>query len=59
LLGPFRGRPAVDIEAIVDVIVRVSQLLSELPEIQELDLNPVLVGAEGDCCIAVDGLAVV
>jgi acyl-CoA synthetase (NDP forming) len=59
LLGEFRGRPAVDIDAVADVIVRVSQLLSELPEIQELDLNPVLVGAEGNGCIAVDGLAVV
>jgi len=39
--------------------VRVSQLLSELPEIQELDLNPVLVSAEGEGCVAVDGLAVV
>ena len=59
LLGPFRGRPAVDVAAVAEVIVRVSQLLSELPEIQELDLNPVLVSAEGEGCVAVDGLAVV
>jgi acyl-CoA synthetase (NDP forming) len=59
LLGPFRGRPAVDVAAAAEVIVRVSELLSELPEIQELDLNPLLVAAEGDGCVAVDGLAVV
>lgn len=59
LLGPFRGRPAVDVAAAAEVIARVSQLLIELPEIQELDLNPVLVGAEGDGCVAVDGLVVV
>ncbi|CAN5543823.1 acetate--CoA ligase family protein [soil metagenome] len=59
LLGPFRGRPAVDIDAVADVIARVSQLLVELPEVRELDLNPVLVGAEGQGCVAVDGLAVV
>jgi len=57
LLGPFRGRPSVDVAAVADVIARVSQLLVELPEVRELDLNPVLVGVEG--CVAVDGLAVV
>jgi hypothetical protein len=59
LLGPFRGRPAVDVAAVAEVIARVSRLLVELPEIVELDLNPLLVGAEGDGCVAVDGLAVV
>jgi hypothetical protein len=59
LLGPFRGRPAVDLAAAADVIARVSQLLIELPELQEVDLNPVLIGADGDGCVAVDGLAVI
>lgn len=59
LLGPFRGRAAVDLAAAAEVIARVSRLLVELPEVRELDLNPVLVGAEGDGCVAVDGLAVV
>lgn len=59
LLGPFRGRPAVDVAAAADVIARVSQLLVELPEIRELDINPLLVGANSDGCVAVDGLAVV
>lgn len=59
LLGPFRGRPAVDIDAAAEVIAAVSQLLIELPEVLELDLNPVLVRADGSGCVAVDGLAVV
>jgi acetate---CoA ligase (ADP-forming) len=59
LLGPFRGRPAIDVAAAAEVIARVSQLLVELPELREVDLNPLLVGAEGDGCVAVDGLAVV
>ena len=59
LLGPFRGRPATDVAAAAEVIARVSRLLVELPEIRELDLNPLLVGAAGDGCVAVDGLAVV
>ncbi len=59
LLGEFRGRPAVDVAAAADVVARVSQLLFELPEIHELDLNPVLVAVNGDGCVAVDCLAVV
>jgi len=59
LLGPFRGRPAADVDAVAEVIVRVAQLLVELPEVRELDLNPVLVRATGEGCIAVDGLVVV
>jgi acyl-CoA synthetase (NDP forming) len=59
LLGPFRGRPAVDVAAAASVIVRVSQLLVELPALREVDLNPVLVGADGEGCVAVDALAVV
>ncbi len=59
LLGPFRGRPAVDVAAAAAVVARVSQLLVELPELVEIDLNPVLVGAAGDGCVAVDALAVV
>lgn len=59
LLGPFRGRPAVDVSAAAHVLVQVSQLLSELPEIRELDLNPVLIAADEEGCIAVDALAVV
>jgi acyl-CoA synthetase (NDP forming) len=59
LLGQFRGRTAVDVDALAELIARVSMLLTELPEIRELDLNPVLVGAEGEGCVAVDCLAVV
>ncbi|HET9014514.1 MAG TPA: acetate--CoA ligase family protein [Thermomicrobiaceae bacterium] len=59
LLGPFRGRPAVDVAAAAEVIARVSRLLVELPEVRELDLNPVLVGAVGEGCVALDALAVV
>jgi acetate---CoA ligase (ADP-forming) len=59
LLGAFRGRAAIDFDAVVEVIVRASRMLAELPEIRELDLNPILAGAEGDGCIALDALVVV
>jgi len=57
ILGPFRGRPAIDLATVAAVITRVSVLLAELPEVQELDLNPILASADG--CIAVDALVVV
>jgi hypothetical protein len=48
----LRGRPAVDLEPVAALIVTVGDLLAGHPEIAELDLNPVLVGA--DAPIAVD-----
>ena len=42
ILAGMRGRASVDREALVDVLRRVSQLASDFPEIEELDLNPLL-----------------
>jgi acetyltransferase len=42
-LRGFRGTPAADEAAFVRLLLRVSQLLHACPEIQELDLNPVIV----------------
>jgi len=47
LLSGYRGGPARDVEALVDVIVRVAALVDDLPEIVELDLNPVRVHERG------------
>jgi len=47
VLAALRGRPAADVEALALVIVRVSQLMAERPEIAELDLNPVFALARG------------
>ena len=47
LLDSFRGRPAVDREAVVDLLLRVSDLVSELPEIEELDINPLYADENG------------
>ena len=52
LLGAIRGEPAVDVDAIVAVLRRISQLAADLPEIAELDVNPLL--AFGDGVVAVD-----
>lgn len=46
LLAGYRNRPAADRSAILDVMVRVSQLSAHIPEITELDINPLLVDSE-------------
>src|SRR5690606_2845917 len=51
-LGPFRGAPPVDRDALVDAVLRVSELVAELPWIAELDINPLIVDASG--AVAID-----
>src|SRR5262249_61152271 len=55
LLDGYRGAPAGDRDALVDVIVRVSTLVEVVPELRELDLNPVTVLPPGRCAGVVDG----
>ncbi|NUR87068.1 MAG: acetate--CoA ligase family protein, partial [Nonomuraea sp.] len=47
LLHGYRGRPIVDAGALADQVARVSRLLAEIPEVAELDLNPVIVTPGG------------
>jgi acyl-CoA synthetase (NDP forming) len=54
LLDGYRGRPRADVEALGEVVLRVSALAEEIPEIIELDFNPVLVLAAGKGCRIVD-----
>jgi acyl-CoA synthetase (NDP forming) len=54
LLQGYRGQPAADVDALRDVLLRVSRLADELPEILELDLNPVIVLPAGHGCRIVD-----
>ncbi|GAB3264234.1 bifunctional acetate--CoA ligase family protein/GNAT family N-acetyltransferase [Chitinimonas naiadis] len=51
-LGPFRNRGAADIEAVREILLRVSEMVCELPEMMSLDLNPVVVDEFG--AVAVD-----
>lgn len=46
-LKGYRDRPAANLEAIADAIVKVSQLISDHPEIRELDINPLLADETG------------
>ena len=58
VLDGVRGAAAVDRDALTGIIVNVSELIGDFPEIAEIDLNPILAGASGatavDALIAVD-----
>ena len=47
LLQGVRGEPSSDIDAIIDVLLRLSQLVNDFPEIVELDINPLLSFVKG------------
>ena len=54
ILKGFRGQSAYDIDAIVDYLLRISQLVSDFPEVKELDLNPIKVLEEGKGLVIFD-----
>src|SRR5215831_16165938 len=54
LLSGYRGHPSADIDAIEDILLRVSRLVEEIPEISELDLNPIFALPPGQGCRIVD-----
>ncbi|MEM6381257.1 MAG: bifunctional acetate--CoA ligase family protein/GNAT family N-acetyltransferase [Pseudomonadota bacterium] len=47
VLAGHRGRPAVDGQAVLESLVRLSQLAADVPQIKRLDLNPVLASPKG------------
>jgi acyl-CoA synthetase (NDP forming) len=56
-LEGYRGVPRRDVEALIDTILKVQQLALALgTDVEEIELNPVIVGAEGQGCRAVDVL---
>jgi acetyltransferase len=54
MLQGVRGQEGVDIDAIAEGLQRLSQLVTEFPQIKELDINPFVVGPQGTIPIAVD-----
>jgi acyl-CoA synthetase (NDP forming) len=54
LLEGYRGQPAADVDALRDVLLRLSRLADDVPEIVELDLNPVIALPRGHGCRIVD-----
>lgn len=56
-LGAWRGADAADVEALERILLRVSEMVCELPQLREMDINPVIVDASG--AVAVDARIVV
>ena len=59
MLGPYRGQPPADTDALADLMMRLSQLASDHDDtIAEIDLNPVIVYPRGEGVSVVDALIV-
>ena len=56
-LGPWRGAPAADVPALERVLLRVSEMVCALPQLREMDINPIIVDDSG--ALAVDARIVV
>ena len=52
MLGNFRNMPAVDLDQLIDVLLSVSGIACELPWVQEMDINPLIIDDNG--IVAVD-----
>jgi acetyltransferase len=59
LLAGVRGEDPSDIEALMDCLLRVSQMVTDLPKIVELDINPLFVYPSGQGVMAVDARIVI
>ncbi|HAT32686.1 MAG TPA: GNAT family N-acetyltransferase [Janthinobacterium sp.] len=47
MLGPWRGAPAADRDGLEQILLRVSEMVCALPQLREMDINPVIVDASG------------
>ena len=56
-LGEWRGASAVNMEALEQVLLRVSEMVCELPQLREMDINPIIVDESG--AVAVDARIVI
>jgi len=56
-LGEWRGLPAANVDALEQVLLRVSEMVCELPQLREMDINPIIVDETG--AVAVDARIVI
>jgi len=54
LLRGVRGEPPSDIESVVDVLLKVSQIMNRFKEVSEMEINPLFVYGEKEGCLALD-----
>jgi acetyltransferase len=57
MLGEWRGAPAADVQALEHLLLRISEMVCALPQLREMDINPVIVDETG--AVAVDARIVV
>jgi acetyltransferase len=57
MLGKFRNLPPANVEALEDILLRVSEMVCELPLLQEMDINPLILDEDG--ALAVDARVLV
>ena len=58
LLKGFRGSPPVDVQAVAHTASLIGRLMETVPQIEEIDLNPVFVHPQGEGLTAVDALVI-
>ena len=58
LLAGARGAPPADLDAVVQVLLAISQLMQTIPKLIEIDVNPLMVHAKGQGATALDALIV-
>ena len=54
LLRGYRGAEPADIDALADLLCRVARLAEDIPEVVEMDLNPVVAWPRGKGCVTID-----
>ncbi len=59
ILKGYRGQSSYDIESIIDYLLKLSQLVTDFPEIKELDLNPIKVLEDGKGILIMDAKAII
>ncbi|MFC4256538.1 CoA-binding protein [Altererythrobacter xixiisoli] len=59
ILQGYRGAPALDVDALADLIVQIGRVMAGNPAIREIDLNPVIIHPNGEGVVALDALMLV
>jgi succinyl-CoA synthetase beta subunit len=59
LLAGLRGVPPADLEAVAQVVMAIGRLMQTVPELKEIDINPLMVHAKEHGVTALDALIVV
>ena len=59
LLAGMRGTPPADLDAVVRAVLAIDRLMQSVPELTEIDVNPLMVHAKGQGATALDALIVV